>query len=221
MPPPSRHPRLASQLMPVCAAGAPTVGAGMNMASSAAKTPVGAKTASRVTTQCWVVLKVYEEINTLEEAVLDGQRGAPSEGISKCASKMVADYFGFDASTVSSWWLDFETGGKFARDGRGKWQRELLIHEEDLQRKFHKWMVKTAREEKLNVEAALDYLNNTLLRPPHVSEQTLADYKISLPISNYTAWYWMRQSDAKVLVHQATHAVPHVPSCCPILVVAS
>ena len=180
----------------------PTAGANMNSNAAASKAkppPVSTMSASRVTTQCWVVLKVYDEINTLEEAVLAGTRKAPPEGISKCASKAVAEIFGFDVNTVNSWRLDFETGSKFARDGRGKWQRELLIHEEDLRRKFHKWMVKAAREEKLSIEAALDYLNNTLLRPPHVDEQTLSDYNITLPMSNYTAWYWMRQCDAKVL----------------------
>ena len=50
----------------------------------------------------------------------------------------------------------------FSPDERGKWACELLIHEEDLQRKFHKWMVKTAKDEQLSVEAALEYLDDTL-----------------------------------------------------------
>ena len=163
-----------------------------------AQQPVSVKQGVRVGTQCWAVLKTYEEIDRLEAAVLDGREQVPPGGISKGASRAVANYFGIDPGTVSAWRHDFEVDGKFAPDGRGKWERELLIHEEDLQRKFHKWMVATARAEKLNVEAAQDYLNNTLLRPPHVTEKTLADYKISLPVSSYTAWFWMRQSDAKV-----------------------
>eukprot|EP00966_Prymnesium_polylepis_P259271 5988590-Prymnesium_polylepis.1 len=102
-----------------------------------------------------------------------------------------------DPGTLNGWRHNFEVGGKFAPDGRGKWERELLIHEEDLQRKFHKWMVATARAEKLSVEAARDYLNGTLLRPPNVSDETLADYKISLPVSIGTTWFWMFKSDAK------------------------
>jgi hypothetical protein len=98
------------------------------------------------------VLKVYEEIDRLEAAVLDGQKQVPEGGVSKGASQAVANYFGIDPGTVSGWRLDFEAGGKFAPDGRGKWERELLIHEEDLQRKFHKWMVATARAEELSAE---------------------------------------------------------------------
>ena len=143
----------------------------------------------------------------------------PAGGISKAASRAVGEYFGIDPGTISNWRLDFEAGGKFAPDGRGKWERELLIHEEDLQRKFHKWLVATARAEKLSVDAAQEYLNNTLLRPPHVTAETLADYKISLPISNKTAWFWMRQSDAKVRRHACSPPCPKVhtlhPCSCP------
>ena len=57
-------------------------------------------------------------------------------------------------------------------------------------------MVEQAKAEKLSVEAARDYLNSTLLRPPHVSEELLLDYNISLPIALSTAWFWMKQSGA-------------------------
>ena len=177
---------------------------------AAAQQPVSGKQAGRVTTQCWAVLKVYEEIDRLETAVLDGQEQVPLGGVSKGASQAVANYFGIEPGTVSGWRLDFEAGGRFSLDGRGKWERELLIHEEDLQRKFHKWMVSTARAETLSVEAAQEYLNSTLLRPPHVSAETLADYKISLPISNKTAWFWMRQSDAKVCCQTCSQSCPRV-----------
>eukprot|EP00966_Prymnesium_polylepis_P128766 2978215-Prymnesium_polylepis.2 len=58
-------------------------------------------------------------------------------------------------------------------------------------------MVEQAKEEKLSVEAAHEYLNSTLLRPPHVTDELLADYNISLPVSNYTAWFWMTQCGAQ------------------------
>eukprot|EP00966_Prymnesium_polylepis_P018479 425634-Prymnesium_polylepis.1 len=123
----------------------------------------------------------------MEAAVLDGREKVPVDGISKAASRAVAEYFGIGPDTVSGWRYDFEVGGKFAPDGRGKWERKLLIHEENLQRKFHKWMVATARAEQLNVDAAREYLNKTLLQPPHVSQQVLDNYKSTLPISKYTA----------------------------------
>eukprot|EP00966_Prymnesium_polylepis_P061538 1428158-Prymnesium_polylepis.1 len=57
-------------------------------------------------------------------------------------------------------------------------------------------MVQQAKAEKLSVEAARDYLNSTLLQPPHVTAELLADYNISLPIALSTAWFWMKQSGA-------------------------
>ena len=57
-------------------------------------------------------------------------------------------------------------------------------------------MVDQAKEERLSVDAACEYLNSTLLRPPHVTDELLADYNMSLPISNYTAWFWMTRCGA-------------------------
>ena len=154
---------------------------------------------ARATTQCWVVLKTYEEIGRMEEEVLCSGAPVPRGGIAVAAAESAAVCFGIcDGETARGWRFEYEqNGGKFELDGRGKWARELLIHEEDLARKFHKWMVATAREEKLSVEAALEYLNGTLLRPPHVTEETLKDYHISLPITNKTAWFWMQKCGAQ------------------------
>ena len=153
---------------------------------------------ARATTQCWVVLKTYEEIGRIEDEVLNSGAPVPREGIAAAAAQNSADYFGISAETARAWRFQFETNeGKFELDGRGKWERELLVHEEDLARRFHKWMVATARAEKLSVEAALEYLNGTLLRPPHVTEATLKDYRITLPIANGTAWFWMQKCGAQ------------------------
>eukprot|EP00966_Prymnesium_polylepis_P103199 2390514-Prymnesium_polylepis.1 len=54
---------------------------------AAAQQPVSTKQAARVTTQCWAVLKTYDEINRLEAAVLDGQEQVPQGGVSKGASR--------------------------------------------------------------------------------------------------------------------------------------
>lgn len=56
--------------------------------------------------------------------------------------------------------------------------------------------IQAAKDEKLSVEAALEYLNGTLLLPPLTPPQLLKDYMIALPISNYTAWFWMRACGA-------------------------
>jgi hypothetical protein len=102
---------------------------------------------------------------------------------------------------VRDWAYDFEAASAeavcgFSPDQRCKWERKLLIHEEHLRNPFHRWMVEQAKEEKLSVEAALEYLNETLLRPPYVTQELLDKYHISLPVSNKTAWYWMKRSGA-------------------------
>ena len=154
---------------------------------------------ARATTQCWVLLKTYEEIGRMEGEVLGSGAPVPRGGIAVAAAESSAAYFDIcDGETARGWRFEYEqNGGKLELDGRGKWARELLIHEEDLARLFHKWMVATAREEKLSVEAALEYLNGTLLRPPHVTEATLKDYRMTLPITNGTAWFWMHKCGAQ------------------------
>ena len=159
---------------------------------------ISQRQAARATTQCWVVLKTYEEIDRIEEEVLTSGAPVPRSGIAVAAAEGAAAYFGIDAETARAWRFEFEqNAGKFELDGRGKWERELLIHEADLARKFHKWMVATARDEKLSVEAAREYLNGTLLHPPHVTEEMLLDYHIRLPVSNSTAHFWMTKCGAQ------------------------
>ena len=57
-------------------------------------------------------------------------------------------------------------------------------------------MIREAKAHKLSVAAAHKYLNETLLRPPLVTQETLDDYRISLPVSERTAWLWMRRCGA-------------------------
>ena len=164
----------------------------------------------RLTTQGWALVHMYKEVGRLEQAISSGLEKLPNAGVLETAMASAAAEFGFSLKTMRSWRLEYETlGFKFAADARGKWARELLIHEEDLQRKFHKWMVVTAKDEKLSVEAALEYLNGTLLRPPHVTSQMLADYRIVLPITNYTAWFWMKASGAQAGKFQQSYYNDH------------
>lgn len=151
--------------------------------------PLSPAQTSRLTTQGWALIAMYKELDRLEAAVAAGLERVPKGGELRAAAAVAAKEYAIHFETVRSWQLDFVSNdGRFAPDQRGKWARELLIHEEDLQRKFHKWMIATAKEEKLSVDAALEYLNGTLLRPPHTTDEMLKDYHISLPISNKTAW---------------------------------
>mmetsp|Transcript_64875 Transcript_64875/g.193938 ORF Transcript_64875/g.193938 Transcript_64875/m.193938 type:complete len:86 (-) Transcript_64875:6-263(-) len=59
----------------------------------------------------------------MEAAVLDGREQVSAGGISKGASQTVTAYFGMDPDTLSAWRHDFEVGGMFAPDARGKWER--------------------------------------------------------------------------------------------------
>ena len=127
----------------------------------------------------------------------------PTGGIMWRAATVAAEKLGkysttLTASTVRAWRCDYmasadeEAERGFTPDRRGKWARELLIHEEDIQKKFRKWMIQRTKAEDLSVEAAHKYLNTVLLVPPLVSAELLEDYHMTLPISLDTAWRWMR-----------------------------
>lgn len=67
-------------------------------------------------------------------------------------------------STVRYWHADYVMGnGLFRPDERGHYTRELLVMEEDIQRKFTKWSLLQAKNDDLSVEAAQEFLNNELL----------------------------------------------------------
>ena len=78
------------------------------------------KQVSRLSTQCFTVLRTYEEIDRLEAAVLNGQEPVPQGGISKAAAAAAANFFagiGIGADTISHWRFEFEQAdGKFAPD---------------------------------------------------------------------------------------------------------
>ena len=104
--------------------------------------PLSAAHLQRLTTQGWALVCMYKELDRLESAVLAGQEAAPAGGELAAAAAVAGAEYGFHAETVRGWQLEYVSNEyKFVADGRGKWKRELLIHEEDLQRKFHKWMV--------------------------------------------------------------------------------
>ena len=99
----------------------------------------------RVTTQGMTLLRFYEELDRLEALP---REQLPANGVVVAAAQAAGKYFGYNEQTVRIWRTDFEIDGecRFGRDSRGTWPRELLIHEEDLKKKFCKWMRKAAKE---------------------------------------------------------------------------
>ena len=96
--------------------------------------PISAAQASRVTTQGWAVVSYYEELDRIELGVLDGTRSVPKGGVKLAAATVGGAFVGVSADTVRRWAYDFEPafGSSecgFTRDQRGRWERELLIHE--------------------------------------------------------------------------------------------
>jgi hypothetical protein len=156
------------------AEGGSKEGGGVNAAKAPPPAPISTSQASRLTTQGWAVVRFYEELDAIELGVLDGSRTVPKGGAKNAAAAAGGAFVGANADTDRAWAYDFEpafgsSSCGFSRDQRGSWERELLVHEEQLRKPFHKWMVERAREYKLSVEAAHEYLNSTLLRPPHVT----------------------------------------------------
>ena len=75
-------------------------------------------------------------------------------------------------------------------DGRGHYERELLINEEDLHRKFTKWSLRTAKSDTLSVEAARDWLNKHILGT--LPADVLSSYGLGNKILLSTACRWMQ-----------------------------
>ena len=97
----------------------------------------------RLTTQGWALVAFYMEADRLETAVRSGAAKVPTGGVMNAAAQVAAAIYGVNAEAVRCWEREYaKNGGTFAPDQRGKWARELLIHEEDLKLKFHKWMVR-------------------------------------------------------------------------------
>lgn len=98
--------------------------------------------------------------------------------------------------TIREWLSCYVGNGcKIQLPSRGKWQREILILEEDLREAFVRWMKQQAKKESLDVDAGLKYLNEVLLK--EVDAELLSSYNITLPISRKTAWRWMRLCGAR------------------------
>ena len=154
----------------------------------------------RVTQQALILRRYYE----LHESALQSGESFEAYDLAAEAGSSLVPAVSYDLCTVRRWHAQYvESGGTLLADGRGYYERELLINEEDINRKFIKWSLKQARKDELSVEAARDYLNNELL--PTLPAATLQDYKISLPISMETARRWMQAQ------------LPVAPTSCPLL----
>lgn len=67
-------------------------------------------------------------------------------------------------STVRYWHAQYVADmGLFRPDERGHHNRDLLVMEEDINRKFIKWSLGKAKLDDLSIEAAREFLNNGLL----------------------------------------------------------
>ena len=141
----------------------------------------------RVTQQALILRRYYE----LHESALQSRESFETYDLAAQAGSSLAPAVSYDGHSVRRWHAQYvESGGTLLADGRGYYERELLINEEDINRKFIKWSLKAARKDELSVEAARDYLNKELL--PTLPAATLQDYKISLPISMETTRQWMQ-----------------------------
>ena len=70
--------------------------------------PLSVAQVTRLNTQAWAVLKVYETIDLFQ------QRGEiPADGFRKGAATIVGNYFGYREKTVCGWLIDFESSSIF------------------------------------------------------------------------------------------------------------
>ena len=102
--------------------------------------------AQRLTTQGWALVQLYKRMNQLTYAVLSGVWSHGGGTVLETAAREVAPDFGTTYRTLIKWERHYyrQHDCTFAMDKRGKWERDLLINEEDLKRKFTKWLVRHA-----------------------------------------------------------------------------
>lgn len=131
-----------------------------------------------------LVLHRYYEL--LEDAINQYQTfGTPYlvTSIGAKAGKILGDE-AVAVSTVRYWHATYVDGdGVLQPDERGHHTRELLIMEEDIQRKFVKWSLAQAKAEDLSVESARDYLNNQLLNTLEVAHAACCANQFDLACS--------------------------------------
>ena len=92
--------------------------------------------------------------------------------------------------TVREWYYQYHSNeSKLLRDGRGRWELELIVHEEDLCRKLRRWARHHANAPSF-VTSAAAFINEQLLKDE--SSEKLREYHLSLPIARSTAHNWLR-----------------------------
>ena len=83
--------------------------------------PLSVAQVTRLNTQAFAVLRMYETFDMFEQRC-----EIPAEGAVKGAALMVGQHLGYNEKTVRGWLIDYETDGFFAADSRGKAERELM-----------------------------------------------------------------------------------------------
>ena len=96
--------------------------------------------------------------------------------------------------TVQRWYASYlEHDCRFSLDGRGHWERQWILNEEDLLLKFeHKAKALVKAEEPKFVDAMYDYVNNELLSNEEVY---LGKHGLTLPVSRSTVHAWIHKLD--------------------------
>ena len=89
----------------------------------------------------------------------------------------------------------FNGSGCFRMPCPGKHERDFILSQEDLKRKFQRFMRKNVR--KLSVTMAQTYINTKLLKG--LSVETLSAHGLTLPVCRDTAWRWMVRCGAHLM----------------------
>eukprot|EP00733_Pompholyxophrys_punicea_P000148 Pompholyxophrys_punicea_v1_NODE_24_length_5258_cov_21.593175.p3 type:complete len:308 gc:universal NODE_24_length_5258_cov_21.593175:829-1752(+) len=96
---------------------------------------------------------------------------------------------------VLKWQREFANLGGFEEDKRGKFVRNWILNEEDLLRKFEKWLQITKH---ITILKATKFVNEDLLVKDGLVA-LLGKYKLSLPIAQSTIHSWMLRAGAVYL----------------------
>jgi len=93
--------------------------------------------------------------------------------------------------TILEWHRQYQDNDShFPLDGRGHFERSWILNEDDLLRKFRNEMKELAAKEELDMDVAVKFVNEDLLKD---EDAALKKHGLSLPIANSTVWRWVKK----------------------------
>jgi len=158
---------------------------------------VSKKQAVRVDIQCITLVEFFtllEEEAARHDGLLPARLVYP---LADQAGASVERFTGVSWSgrTVRDWYYAWHSNeSRLLRDRRGRYEREVIVLEEDLCRKLRRWGRHHQNAPQF-IDKAAAFINGTLLK--EVAPEMLVEFRISLPVARSTVARWLSAVNIK------------------------